>query len=99
MTGQNPPPPLVILLSDKLMTITNLNNLIPVKLVVDEMNYSSWVYFVLDLCRGNSLLDHLMSKAGDDTSTSTKTPPDAEWLKVDTIILSWIFVTLSKSLQ
>nr|GEZ06029.1 hybrid signal transduction histidine kinase M [Tanacetum cinerariifolium] len=48
---------------------------------------------------GHSLLDHILGKDEDDTSSSTKTPPDAEWLKIDTIILSWIFVTMSKTLQ
>ncbi|GJV52608.1 hybrid signal transduction histidine kinase M [Tanacetum coccineum] len=40
MTVTNAPP--VILLSDKLMTVTNLTTLILVKLDMDEMNYSSW---------------------------------------------------------
>lgn len=39
MTGNTNPP--VILLSNKLMTINNINNLVPVKLDVDEMNYAS----------------------------------------------------------
>nr|GFA28156.1 hybrid signal transduction histidine kinase M [Tanacetum cinerariifolium] len=30
------------MLSDKLMTVTNLTTLVPVKLDVDEMNYLSW---------------------------------------------------------
>ncbi|GKE20062.1 hybrid signal transduction histidine kinase M [Tanacetum coccineum] len=39
-----PTPPL-ILLSDKLMTVNNLTTLVFVKLDIDEMNNSSWVYF------------------------------------------------------
>ena len=90
MTGQNPPPnPPVILLSDKLMTINNLKNLAPVKLDVDEMNYVSWVYFFKNLCRGYGLLDHILGTS--EATTSASTPPDAEWMKIDTIILSWIF--------
>ncbi|GKA90375.1 ribonuclease H-like domain-containing protein [Tanacetum coccineum] len=99
MTVIDPPLQPLILLSDKLLTITNLNNLIPITLDIEEMNYSSWVYFVQNLCWGHSLLDHISGKDEDDTSSSTKTPPDAEWLKIDTIILSWIFVTMSKTLQ
>lgn len=49
MAGDPPPPQPVILLSDKLMTITNLTNLIPVKLDVEDMNYTSWVYFFYNL--------------------------------------------------
>lgn len=99
MTLTDPPPPPTILLSDKLMAITNLTNIIPVKLDMDEMNYSSWVYFFTHFCRGNQLLDHIESKNATDTSTNTTTPHDAEWLKIDSILLSWIFVTVSKTLQ
>ena len=78
------------------MTI-NLNQLIHVKLDIDEMNYTSWVYFFMHLCRGNGLLEHILGK--DEATTSDNPPPDAEWVKIDTIILSWIFVTLSSTLQ
>ncbi|GJX34006.1 reverse transcriptase domain-containing protein [Tanacetum coccineum] len=99
MTVIDPPPQPLILLSDKLITITNLNNPIPVKLDIEEINYSYWVNIVQNLCRGHPLLDHILGKDEDDTSSRTKTPPDAEWIKIDTIILSWIFVTMPKTLQ
>lgn len=100
MTVIDPPPQPIILLSDKLMTITNLNNLIPVKLDVEEMNYSSWVYFFNNLCKGYCILDHIVGKTEGEASASTNPlPPDAEWLKIDSIMLSWIFITLSKTLQ
>nr|GEZ99795.1 hypothetical protein [Tanacetum cinerariifolium] len=99
MTVIDPPLQPLILLSDILMTITNLNNLIPVTLDIEKMNYSSWVYFVQNLCRGHSLLDHILGKDEDDVSSSNKTPPNVEWLKIDTIVLSLIFVTMSKTLQ
>jgi hypothetical protein len=41
-------------------------------------------------------LDHLLGKSSDDATSSA---PDAEWLKIDTIVLSWIFITLSPTLQ
>ena len=100
MTGEPTPlnPP-AILLSDKLMTITNLTTRVPVLLDVDEMNYSSWTYFFQNLCRGYNLLDHILPASMDEATSSTKPPPTAEWLSIDTIILSWIFTTLSKPLQ
>nr|GFA00318.1 hypothetical protein [Tanacetum cinerariifolium] len=93
MTVIDPPPQPLIFLSDKLMIITNLNNLIPVTLDIKEMNYSSWVYFIQNFLSGRSLLDHILGKDEDDTSSSTKTPPDAEWPKIDTIIVSWIVMS------
>ncbi|GJR59873.1 ribonuclease H-like domain-containing protein [Tanacetum coccineum] len=84
------------------MTITNLTTRVPVLLDTNEMNYSSWAYFFQNLCRGDNLLKHIL---GDSTSSSTEAsptdlaPPTTEWLKIDSIILSWIFMTLSKPLQ
>ncbi|GJS83248.1 hybrid signal transduction histidine kinase M [Tanacetum coccineum] len=91
MTGASSQP--VILLSDKLMTITNLNIIVPVKLNIDEMNYSSWTYFF------KILMKHILGESTDATSSSDPAPPTSKWLKIDSIVLSWIFMTLSKTLQ
>ena len=99
MTGDTATP--ALLLSDKLMgvmALTNLTTRVPVFLDVDEMNYSSWTYFFQNLCRGYTLLDHILH-APDEATSSTKPPPTAEWLAIDSIILSWIFTTMSKTLQ
>ena len=82
------------------MTINNLNTLVPVKLDIEDMNYSSWIYFFKHICKGYSILDHILGTSSDAaTSSAPPTPPDAEWLKIDTIVLSWIFITLSPNLQ
>ncbi|GKB58091.1 hybrid signal transduction histidine kinase M [Tanacetum coccineum] len=41
---------------------------------------------------------HILGSS-DEATTSTTIPPTSEWLKVDTIILSWVFMTLSNTLQ
>ncbi|GJY24402.1 hypothetical protein Tco_0398060 [Tanacetum coccineum] len=89
----------VILLSDKLMTITNLTTLVPVKLDIYEMNYSSWVYFFKNLCKGHEILKHILGEPTHEATSSNSSPPIAEWLKIDSIILLLIFMTLSKTLQ
>ncbi|GKC84140.1 hybrid signal transduction histidine kinase M, partial [Tanacetum coccineum] len=96
MTGAPAPP--ALLLSDKLMTFTNLTTRVPVLLDVDEMNYSSWMFFSY---RGYDLLNHILgeTKTTDDASSSELTPPTAKWLTIDSIVLTWIFTTLSKTLQ
>ncbi|GJT32550.1 hypothetical protein Tco_0922969 [Tanacetum coccineum] len=81
MTGGSNPP--ALLLSDKLMTITNLTTRVPVLLDADEMSYSSWMYFFQNLCRGYSLLDHIVSESKDDATASELPPPFAEWLTID----------------
>nr|GEW25863.1 hybrid signal transduction histidine kinase M [Tanacetum cinerariifolium] len=59
-----------------------------------EMNYSSWVYFFINLCKGFELLKHILGESTDEA-----TFPTPEWLKVDSIVPSWIFMTLSKTVQ
>ncbi|GKB63572.1 hybrid signal transduction histidine kinase M [Tanacetum coccineum] len=91
--------PLFILLSDKLITVNNLTTLVPVKLDVDEMNYSSWVYFFKNLCKGFEVLKHVLGESTDEATSSNPSPHTPKWLKINSIVLSWIFMTLSKTLQ
>ncbi|GJV95742.1 hypothetical protein Tco_1547319 [Tanacetum coccineum] len=82
MTGGTPPPTPVLLLSDKLMTLTNITSIVPTK--------GLWPHG--SPC-GPKVVDGM-----DEASVSTP-PQDPEWLKLDTIVLSWIFITCSKTLQ
>nr|GEV96679.1 hypothetical protein [Tanacetum cinerariifolium] len=100
MTGAAPPNPPVILLSDKLQALTNLHTRIPVLLDVDEMNYSSWMYFFQNLCRGYNLLTRILGEEPTNAPASSDPPPKtAECLTTDSIILTWITTTLFKTLQ
>nr|GEV53585.1 ribonuclease H-like domain-containing protein [Tanacetum cinerariifolium] len=99
--GASPTTSLAILLSDKLMAIPNLTTRVPLLLDVDEMNYSSWMHFFQKFCCGYNLLKHILgeTKTTNDTSSSEPKPPTAEWLTIDSIVLTWIFTTLSKTVQ
>ncbi|GJS37220.1 hybrid signal transduction histidine kinase M [Tanacetum coccineum] len=44
-------------------------------------------------------LKHILSEQTDKATSSNPSPPFAEWLKIDSIVLSCIFMTLSKTLQ
>nr|GEU47429.1 hybrid signal transduction histidine kinase M [Tanacetum cinerariifolium] len=83
-------------LIEKLYTVHNITNLVPVKLDLDELNYSSWRYFFMIHCNNFNVSKHIEPKT-DDASTST--PPTEEWLTVDSIIKSSIILTLSHSRQ
>ncbi|GJS19793.1 ribonuclease H-like domain-containing protein [Tanacetum coccineum] len=95
MTNENPPPTSALNLSDKLMAMNHLTTF------VDAMNYSSWVYYFSHLCHGYGILDHLVDPvASSSTTTPTNPPPkDVEWTKIDFLIRSWIFSTLTPSLR
>ncbi|GKB30529.1 ribonuclease H-like domain-containing protein [Tanacetum coccineum] len=87
-------------LSDKLALVTHHHLLtrVPLKLDLDDWNYGAWEYFFLQLCGSYEVTKFLMDDR-NSTSTSDPTPLTPEELKVDNIILSWIFYTLSDALQ
>nr|GFB91388.1 hybrid signal transduction histidine kinase M [Tanacetum cinerariifolium] len=91
-----PPVAPALTLVEKLYAVHNITNLVPVKLDLDELNYSSWRYFFTIQCNNFNVLKHIEPKT-DDASTST--PPTEEWLTADSIVKSWIILTLSPSLQ
>nr|GEW41434.1 hybrid signal transduction histidine kinase M [Tanacetum cinerariifolium] len=68
----------------------------PLKKDIDEMNNSSWVYFFRNLCKGFEVLKHILGDLNDKVTSSNPSP---QWLKIDYIVLSWIFMMLSKTLQ
>ncbi|GKC38125.1 hypothetical protein Tco_1050509 [Tanacetum coccineum] len=91
------PPATGLTLVEKLYAVHNIHNLVPVKLDVDELNYLSWCYFFQIHCNNFGVLHHIEPKTGDAASSST--PPTEEWLTADSIVKSWIILTLSPSLQ
>ncbi|GKB61777.1 hybrid signal transduction histidine kinase M, partial [Tanacetum coccineum] len=94
---ETPPPATGLTLVEKLFAVHNIHNLVPVKLELDELNYSSWCYFFQIHCNNFGVLHHIEPKTGDAASSST--PPTEEWLTADFIVKSWIILTLSPSLQ
>ncbi|GJZ04531.1 hypothetical protein Tco_0537806 [Tanacetum coccineum] len=61
------------------MTITNLTTLFLVLLDVDEMKYSSWMYFFKNLYRFHELLKYILGEQTNEASSSDSTPPTMEW--------------------
>ncbi|GJZ80575.1 peroxidase 60-like protein, partial [Tanacetum coccineum] len=62
--------PPVILLSDKLITVNNFTTLVLVKLDIDEINYSSWVYFFKILCEGFEVLKLVLGEPTNEATLS-----------------------------
>ncbi|GJW05934.1 ribonuclease H-like domain-containing protein [Tanacetum coccineum] len=98
MTGSTVTP--TTTLSDKLALVTHHHLLtrVPVKLDFEEWNYGSWEYFFDQLCESYEVSKFIHGES-NGTSTSLPSPFTPEDLKVDKIILSWIFTTLSDALQ
>jgi hypothetical protein len=83
-------------LVEKLYVVNNINNVIPVKLDIDELNYSSWCYFFKIHCNNFGVLKHI---EGEATTSTSVVPPTEEWLTADSIVKSWILLTLAPALQ
>ncbi|PWA85483.1 hypothetical protein CTI12_AA060850 [Artemisia annua] len=97
MTGSTTP---IMPLPDKLSLVTHhhLITRVPVKLDLENWNYASWVYFFEQLCHGYEVTKYIHGDTSTDTSSSdTSFSPEEK--KVDTIVLSWIFTTLSDDPQ
>ena len=69
MTADTNPPAPILTLSDKLMAMNHLTTFVPIKLDVDEMNYSQWVYYFSHLCHGYGILDHLVDPPESSSAT------------------------------
>ncbi|GKB93042.1 hypothetical protein Tco_0979179 [Tanacetum coccineum] len=96
MTGSDIPTT-SLSLSDKLLLVTHHHLLtrVPVKLDLEDWNFGSWEYFFEQLCSSYDITNFIH----DDSTLNTSTPLTPEEIKVDKIVLSWNFTTLSDPLQ
>ncbi|XP_066344241.1 uncharacterized protein [Miscanthus floridulus] len=74
----------------KLLSAQNIKNLIPIVLDVQSSNYSKWRGYVLLILGRFALKDHVLS---DDSR-----PYDPAWSRMDCVVLSWLFNTISADL-
>nr|XP_043633505.1 uncharacterized protein LOC122604700 [Erigeron canadensis] len=79
-------------------TVTNIRNHIPIILDSEEGNYNSWMALFKVQCTACKVLDHLTPPATESSSTATPTPSNAEWLRLDAIVLQWIYITITPNL-
>ncbi|GJR77829.1 hypothetical protein Tco_0090194 [Tanacetum coccineum] len=83
-------------LVEKLYAVHNINSFIPEKLDHAESNYFTWSYFFKGHCSNFGVLNHIKEPV---TEATTLTPPTDEWITADSIVKSWIFLTLSLTLR
>ncbi|GKF04427.1 hypothetical protein Tco_0035095, partial [Tanacetum coccineum] len=70
--SEHPSPPPTLTLVEKLYAVHNINSLIPEKLDLAELNYSTWSYFFKGHCSNFGVLKHIEEPV---TEASTSTPP------------------------
>ncbi|XP_071687437.1 uncharacterized protein [Rutidosis leptorrhynchoides] len=84
-------------------TVTNIRNYIPIILEMENGQYDSWVELFTIHCRAYMDIDHIIPKdtssiASDTTSDTTPAITDStdNWDRLDAIVLTWIYGTISK---
>ncbi|XP_071686318.1 uncharacterized protein [Rutidosis leptorrhynchoides] len=77
---------------DKIYTVTSVGHLILIKLDLAKLNYSHWSKLFTTHCAGFDVLPFIQ---GSSTSEERATE---EWTKADSVVLSWIFLTISEPL-
>ena len=70
--------------------VQNIKNLIPIVLDLQSSNYSKWRGYVLLVLGRYALKDHVLS--------DVPRPCDAAWSRMDCVVVSWIFNTISPDL-
>jgi hypothetical protein len=70
--------------------VQNIRNLIPIVLDLQASNYSKWRGYVLLILGRFALKEHVLSNA--------PRPYDPAWSRMDCVVLSWIFNTISADL-
>ncbi|XP_021975430.1 uncharacterized protein LOC110870557 [Helianthus annuus] len=80
-------------------TVTNIKALIPVTLDIESGHYTTWSELFKIQCKAFKVYDHLQPP---DVSSSEKdkekAAPAESWERLDSIVLQWIYGTISTDL-
>ncbi|XP_021992723.1 uncharacterized protein LOC110889496 [Helianthus annuus] len=84
------------------VTVTNIKTLIPITLDIEHGHYTAWSEMFKIQCKSHEVYDHLLPKQSAATSASDKDKekpaPTATWERLDSIVLQWIYGTISNDL-
>ncbi|XP_071738794.1 uncharacterized protein [Rutidosis leptorrhynchoides] len=86
------------------VTVTNIRNSVPLILELKNGKYESWAELFQIHCRAFMVIEHIIpstdASASTVTSDTTTNPSrDTElWNRLDAIVLSWIYGTISPEL-
>ena len=74
--------------------VTNIKTCVPIQLDEDGSNFHTWVTFFQLHCRANLVDSHIIP---DDSSKASVTK-DSDWQRLDDIVRTWIYGTISPPL-
>ncbi|KAJ9540520.1 hypothetical protein OSB04_027026 [Centaurea solstitialis] len=73
-------------------TVNNIKTHIPLTLDLKKVQYETWAELFQVVARAHSVIDHL-----DDRPPDVPTPTP-QWTKIDAVVLTWIYGTVSEDL-
>lgn len=88
-------------ISDKPSSTINIKHVVPLVLDLDQMNYDSWRELFEIHCIGYGVDDHLRPPPAPSTEPADKEKSESAkitWTRMDSIVKSWLYGTLSTSL-
>lgn len=94
-----PPPPRQPEPLHKAYTVLNIKSHIPTQLNLDALNHDMWAELFSTHCTGFVVEDHIVETyepTEDDPNNAQ--PTDPEWVKLDSVVKSWIYGTITPSL-
>ncbi|XP_021995398.1 uncharacterized protein LOC110892550 [Helianthus annuus] len=83
------------------VTVSNIRQLIPITLDIETGHYTSWSELFKIQCKAFQVYDHLQPRTTPATSSDKdkeKEKPTESWERLDSIVLQWIYATISQDL-
>ncbi|GAU11418.1 hypothetical protein TSUD_344090 [Trifolium subterraneum] len=82
------------------LTVSNITNFIKVTLDIEKIQYNTWSELFKIHARAYEVLDHIIPPSPTDStaSSSLKETDPSLWKRLDAIVLTWIYGTISTDL-
>ncbi|XP_021995348.1 uncharacterized protein LOC110892496 [Helianthus annuus] len=83
------------------VTVSNIRLLIPITLDIEPGHYTSWSELFKIQCKAFQVYDHLQPRTTSATFSDKdkeKEKPTESWERLDSIVLQWIYRTISPDL-
>ncbi|GAU30653.1 hypothetical protein TSUD_224090 [Trifolium subterraneum] len=93
----SPPPPPTPTLTHPALTVPNISNFIKITLSIEKSTYNTWSELFKIHARVFQVIDHIIPSE-PAANPSLKTTDPQLWLRLDSVVLQWIYGTISDDL-
>jgi hypothetical protein len=97
-TTPPPPPTPTYAQTHPALTVPNITNFIKVTLSMEKGTYNTWSELFKIHARVFQVIDHIIPPSEPSATPSLKTTDLSLWLRLDVVVLQWIYRTISEDL-